>query len=173
MYITEAMCWPKLELTGSMLRFFTVVFAIHLCFGHRRIVHASLMVLEAIPQVYKTDAAAQIHTMPDQHIFTLLSLLPLMDEHESRVKSIMAITITAIVMITTISILICIWKRCRYSSSLMRLCYPLYLVSRWLCGTLQINISVQVANLQTSKTIWAHFCIHYHISNQSETQRIS
>ena len=98
-------------------RFLTIVFAIHLCLCHNRIIYAACMVLDGAPQVHKTDAAAHTHTIMEQHIFMLSSLPPLTEEHESIVKYIMLVTVTAIIMITTIEILIYIWERCRYSSS--------------------------------------------------------
>ena len=76
--------------------------------SHRRIICTSLMAMEEIPKVYKTDAAAQPHTVPEHHIFTLPSLPPANDKHEGIVKCIMAVTITAIIVVTTIDILICI-----------------------------------------------------------------
>ena len=72
------------------------------------------MGLEEIPWVYKADALEQPHAMPEQHIFTLPSFL---------LKSITAVAIAAIHRIPTISTLICIWKRCKYSSSLMQSCF--------------------------------------------------
>ena len=63
--------------------------------------------------------AAQSHTTAEQHIFTLPSL---MDGHEGRTQSSMAITRTSIVMLTIINIFICIRKKCRYSLSLEREC---------------------------------------------------
>ena len=55
--------------------------------------------LDDIPQVYKTDVVAQLYTMPDQHIFTLLLLPTLTGEQESTVKS-NVITTIAIVTFT-------------------------------------------------------------------------
>ena len=67
----------------------------------------------------------------------------------------MPVPITANVMVTTIGILICIWKKCRYGSSLMWSCFSMYPVPRWLCGTPRIDVFVEVVSLQTSKIIWA------------------
>ena len=61
-----------------------------------------------MPQAYQIDVAAQAYTTLVQNFFTLTALPPLKGEHEDVVQSVAAVTITAIVMITTISILICI-----------------------------------------------------------------
>ena len=88
-----------------------------------RIIYTTLMALEEIPQVYKTDAAGEPHTTPEQHIFILSSLPLVMDECEGIVKSITVFANTAIVMIITTGILICIWKRCGYSTLLIQSCF--------------------------------------------------
>ena len=94
---------------------------------------------------------------PEQHTLTLLSLLPFKEEHEGIVKSIATGTITAIIMITTIAILICIWKSCRYGYLLMQSSLLLYPLLRWLCITPQTNTFIEVDNLWVFKTVWAHF----------------
>ena len=54
------------------------------------------------------QSAPQI--IPEQHIFTLLPLPSITDEQEGTANSIMAITIMAILIFTTLDIFICIWK---------------------------------------------------------------
>ena len=96
-----------MEFISCRLSFLTIIFPILLCPIHR-IIFVALIALDELTQVYKTDAAAQLCTTPEQHIFTLPPLLPLTDDYASTVKSIMSITITTIVMVATIDILICI-----------------------------------------------------------------
>ena len=76
-YMMEATYWQKMELVGSM----SVIFAKLLCPFHRKIIYAALMALDEILQFYKTDAAAQQCTMPEQDIFILPPLPSLTDEH--------------------------------------------------------------------------------------------
>ena len=65
----------------------------------------SLITLDEIPHVYKTDTAVQSCTIPE-HICTLPLLTPLKNEHEGIVKSTVAVTITVTVIITTISLML-------------------------------------------------------------------
>ena len=114
MFIMEATYCQKKGLISPMHSFLTIAFAKLLCLTQRKM-YTAQMVLDEILQFYKTDAAALHHTTPDHNICPLPSLPPLKDKDLGIVKSITAFTNAATVMITTIGILIYIWKRHRYS----------------------------------------------------------
>ena len=59
-YMKEDKYWLKMELIGFML---SIVFAIHLCFCHRKVFCTGLMALDKILQDYKT-AVVHICTTP-------------------------------------------------------------------------------------------------------------
>ena len=48
-------------------------------------------------------------------------------------------------------------KKCRYVSSLPRVCFPLYPFSTILRGTARTDIFVEVVNLASAEAMWAHF----------------
>ena len=121
-----------MELTDSMLSFLTIVFATHLHLCQREIIYEVLMATDEILKVYRTDAAALLCTTPEQHILTLPPLPPTTNEHESRVKSIIVMTNITIMTVTTLGTFIYTYTKFRYDSSLMGVCFALYLVSRWL-----------------------------------------
>ena len=50
-YMKEVIYWQKMKLIRSTLNFLTIVFVILLCFSHRKILYASLMTFDDIPQV--------------------------------------------------------------------------------------------------------------------------
>ena len=50
-----------------------------------------------------------------------------------------------------------IFKKCRYVSSLPRVCFPLYPFSTILRGTARTDIFVEVVNLASAEAMWAHF----------------
>ena len=54
-------------------------------------------------------------------------------------------------------ILYTIFKKCRYVSSLPRVCFPLYPFSTILPGTACTDIFVEVVNLASAEAMWAHF----------------
>ena len=69
--------------------------------------------------------------------------------------------ITILIIITLLAILYTIFKKCRYVSSLPRVCFPLYPFSTILRGTARMDIFVEVVNLA-----WRKPCGH--ISHPSQ-----
>ena len=64
---------------------------------------------------------------------------------------------TILIIITLLAILYMIFKKCRYVSSLPRVCFPLYPFSMILRGTAHTDIFVEVVNLASAEAMWAHF----------------
>ena len=64
---------------------------------------------------------------------------------------------TILIIITLLAILYTIFKKCRYVSSLPRVCFPLYPFSTILRGTAHTDIFVEVVNLASAEAMWAHF----------------
>ena len=106
-YMTEALHWQTLGLIGSMWSFLKTIFVIHLCLFHRKIMYATLMTLDKIPQFYRTDTRAMPQNTGEQQIFILPSLPSITKEQEGMAKLVMAITILAIVTFTILDIFIC------------------------------------------------------------------
>ena len=70
----------------------------------------------------------------------------------------MTVWITIIlIIITLLAILYTIFKKCRYVSSLPRVCFPLYPFSTILRGTSRTDIFIEVVNLASAEAMWAHF----------------
>ena len=66
-------------------------------------------------------------------------------------------------------ILYIIFKKCRYVSSLPRVCFPLYPFSTILRGTAHTDVFVEVVNLASAEAMWAHFAsiaVHHNSSSQ-------
>ena len=64
---------------------------------------------------------------------------------------------TILIVIALLAILYMIFKKCRYVSSLPRVCFPLYPFSTILRGTTGMDIFVEVVNLALAEAMWAHF----------------
>ena len=62
-----------------------------------------------------------------------------------------------LIIIALLAILYTIFKKCRYVSSLPRVCFPLYPFSIILRGTAGTDIFVDVVNLALAEAMWAHF----------------
>ena len=64
---------------------------------------------------------------------------------------------TFLIIITILAIVYTVFKKCRYVSSLPRVCFPLYLFSTILRDTTRTDVLVEVVNLASAKAMWAHF----------------
>ena len=62
-----------------------------------------------------------------------------------------------LIIITLLAILYTIFKKCRYVSSLPRVCFPLYPFSTILRGTACMDIFVEIVNFASAEAMWAHF----------------
>ena len=59
--------------------------------------------------------------------------------------------------IVVIIILYQIFKQCHYTRSIVKYCFPFFLISRILRGTHRTDLFVEVTNLTKVNTIWAHY----------------
>ena len=62
-----------------------------------------------------------------------------------------------LIIITLLAILYTIFKKCRYVSSLPRVCFHLYPFITILRGTAHTDIFVEVVNLASAEAMWVHF----------------
>ena len=116
-----------MELIGSMLSFLTIVFVILLYFYHRKIIYVVLKALEKNYTRLQNRFCPYLHTI-HLHFATLHSG----SEEEGSAKAILNLFILIGVIFTILGISIYILKRYRLKSSLMRFCFQLYPVSKWL-----------------------------------------
>ena len=61
--------------------------------------------------------------------------------------------------IVAIIILYQIFKQCHYMYSIVKYCFPFFLISRILRGTHRTDLFVEVTNLTKGNTIWAHYTL--------------
>ena len=64
---------------------------------------------------------------------------------------------TILIIIALLAIVYTIFRKCRYVSSLPRVCFPLYPFNTILQGTARTDIFVEVVNLASAEAMWAHF----------------
>ena len=73
----------------------------------------------------------------------------------------MQVTIQAISFfactIDAIIILYQILKRCQYTHSIVKYCFPFFLILRILKGTHRTDLFMEVTNLTKGNTVWVHF----------------
>ena len=62
-----------------------------------------------------------------------------------------------LILVAVLAIAYQIFKKCRYVSSLPRVCFPVYPVSNFLRGTARTDIFVEIVNLSSGQSMWAYF----------------
>ena len=160
--------WQKLEFILSILGMIALVMLIVIAIFQLRIIESIIFGL-AVMDVYKfvnpsTSAKAfmLLPAYPYEFNFQLPTLPPdWVDkgaEGQQKVMAKMSAWITIIlIIITLLTILYTIFKKCRYISSLPRVCFPLYPFSTILQGTVGMDIFVEVVNLASAEVMLAHF----------------
>ena len=77
---------------------------------------------------------------------------------------------TFLIIITLLAILYTIFKKCRYVSSLPRVCFPLYPFSTILRGTTHTDVFVEVVNLALAEAMRAHLASLQYIHHNCRSQ---
>ena len=168
--------WHILEFISAMLGMLAMLILIIICIFWACILE-SIILSSAVMEEYKfvspsanSNSEVKAFTLPapfyngefeKQFTFRLLTLPP--DWEESFVEQekhivFLNTTITGVLIIVgLLAILYTVCKKCRYVSSIPRVCFPIYPVSNFLRGTAQIDIFVEVINISTANSIWAYF----------------
>ena len=72
-----------------------------------------------------------------------------------KIQAISFIVCTIVVII----ILYKVFKRCHYTHSIVKYCFPFFPISRILRGTSRTDLFMEVTNLTKGNTIWAHYTL--------------
>ena len=170
-FIKSAEGWRKLEFISSILGMLALVALIIIAIFRSRIVE-SIILGSAVMDEYKfvnpstppacVKAFSLPHAYQDQIQFQPPTLPQNWGDKGAEGKQKLAAQMTAwittiLIIITLLAILYTIFKKCRYVSSLPRVCFPLYPFSTILRGTLRTDIFVEVVNLALAEAMWAHF----------------
>ena len=165
-YMKEATGWQLFQFWASALSVILWTFAILLCFCHRKII------IGAILSSQKLEEYNLVKTMPTVQAFDILptedpDLYPILTLHPSHEdvlegvdpfrKTIILATIVLIILGVSLTILFCCYKRCRFASSTLRSCFPIWPSSRIHRGTPKSDIFVEIVEIETGETLWAHF----------------
>ena len=161
-FMAQANYWQKAELICAFLAPIALLLIVALFIAHRRMVYAAILsskILDEyeIVKTIQTTSAKSIET-PRPLIFTIPPQLDELTENDSVPEEKMVVSITAItITITILAILFMIWRKFRYASSMARVCFPLYPLSKIIRGTARTDIFVEITDITTSETMWAHF----------------
>ena len=170
-FIKSAEGWRKLEFISSILGMIALVALIVIAIFRSRIVE-SIILGSAVMDEYKfvnpsaPPACVKAFSLPprylDQIQFQPSTLPQNWGDKGAEGKQKLAVQMTAwittiLIIITLLAILYTIFKKCRYVSSLPRVCFLLYPFSTILRGTACTDIFVEIVNLASAEAMWAHF----------------
>ena len=166
-FIKSAEGWRKLEFVSSILGMIALVALIVISIFHSQIVE-SIILGSVVMDEYKfvnPSTSVKAYTLPpaypNQINFQLPTLPQNWGDKGAEGKQKLAAQMTAwitmfLIIITLLAILYTIFKKCRYVSSLPRVCFPLYPFSTILRGTARTDVFVEVVNLASAEAMWAH-----------------
>ena len=174
-FIQYAEAWQVLEFVSAMLGLLAMLMLITICI-FRACILESIILSSAVMEEYKfvnptanPNSGVKAFTLPPfkngelQKEFTFRppTLPPNWEElfvaQEKHVVFLNTIIMAILITVGLLAILYTIFKKCRYVSSLLRVCFPIYPVSNFLRGTSRTDIFVEVINISTAKSIWAYF----------------
>ena len=170
-FIKSAEGWRKLEFVSSILGMIALVALIVISIFHSRIVE-SIILGSAVMDEYKfvnpsaPPASVKAYTLPPAYPNQINFQPPTLPQNwrdkgaEGKRKLAAQMTAwitTFLIILTLLEILYTIFKKCRYVSSLPRVCFPLYPFSTILRGTTRTHVFVEVVNLASAEAMWAHF----------------
>ena len=170
-FLKSAEGWRKFEFVSSILGMLALVALIVIAIFRSRIVE-SIILGSAVMDEYKfvnqsaPPACVKVFSLPpaypNQIQFQPPTLLQNWGDKGAEGKQKLAAQMTTwittiLIIITLLAILYTIFKKCRYVSSLPRVCFPLYPFSTILRGTARTDIFVEVVNLASAEAMWVHF----------------
>ena len=167
-FIKNAEGWRKFEFVSSILGLIALIALIVITIFWSLIVE-SIILGSAVMDEYKfvnlstsVSALTLLPAHPNGFVFKAPTLPPDWGdegaESQQKLAAKMSAWVTTIlIIIALLAIVYAIFRKCRYVSSLPRVCFPLYPFNTILRGTARMDIFVEVVNLASAEAMWAHF----------------
>ena len=154
-----------MQLVSAILGMLCWVSIFVICCRYKKTIIGTILASQQLDewQIIKTvpiKAEAGPTLRPD--VQPILMLFPL---HETNGEDapmspqhIMSLAFILIVIIASLLVLVfAIWKKCRFTSSTLRTCFPVYPLSSYHRGICRAGIYVEVTNVANCKMMWTHF----------------
>ena len=163
--MSDAEWWQYMQIISAIVGALCWVAIFVICCRYKKTIIGTILASQQLDewQMVKTvpvkaDAAPTLH--PD--VQPILTLFPPHDtngeEEPLRPEQIMSVAFVIIVIsISLIGCAIALWHKCRFGSSLLRSCFPLYPVSAYHRGICKADIFVEITRINDCKSIWAQF----------------
>ena len=158
----EGKWWQRMQFVTAILGALCWVVAIALCCCYKKLIIAMILSSQRLEEfeLIKTisPGADSAPTLPP-HIGPILTLFPPEADDEDipltpqQITSI--ITTLIVVVVCLLAFTLCIWKRCRYVSNVMKSCFAWFLISTYHRGIAKADIFLEVTRISGAKSTWA------------------
>ena len=171
-FLKYAETWRIFEFVSSVLGLVALIALVIICIFRTKILE-SIILSSAVMEEYKfvntgTNAPVGVKacTLPPLHDGRKINFKPptlppnweeTFNAQDKQIVFLNTVITGVLITIGILAILYTICKKCRYVSSVPRVCFPIYLVSNFLRGTARMDIFVEIINISTAKAVWAYF----------------
>ena len=163
-YMKEGEWWQRMQFISAILGALCWVVAILLCVCYKKMIITTILSsqkLEEFDLVKTIPTKAEAAPTLPSHVEPVLTPFPpepIDEEIPLMPQQIMSILTTLIVIVACIlAFALCIWKRCRFASNVLRSCFPWFPMSTYHRGIAKADIFVEVTRVSGAKSTWAHF----------------
>ena len=127
---------------------------------YHKIMQAMLAVLISMnmPGIPPTKANPISRTFPPLFTINLPEEDQIVDDLEENKSMQITIQTISFIVCTFVAIMLYqIFKKCLYTCSIVKYCFPFFPIFRILRGTRRTDLFVEVTNLMKATTVWAHY----------------
>ena len=163
-FMKEGEWWQRMQFVTAILGTLCWIVAILLCVCYKKMIIATILssqkleefeIIKSIPT--HVEAAP---TLPP-HVEPVLTLFPPdvnADGAPMSPEQIMStLTILIVVAACIFGFALCLWKRFRFASNVMRSCFPWFPASTYHRGIAKADIFIEITRVAGAKSTWAHF----------------
>ena len=163
--MSDAEWWQQMQIISAILGALCWIAIFVICCRYKKTIIGTILASQKLDewQMVKTvpmkaEAAPTLH--PD--IQPVLTLFPPHENNGEKepMHPEQIMSVAFVIIVISISLIACslaLWHKCRFSSSLLRSCFPLYPVSAYHRGICKADIFVEITRINDCKSIWAQF----------------
>ena len=153
-FFDKAQIWETFSVICSWLGLLDLILLVILIFYAISIV---LTIIAGLEIVQKYNNAKNVEAFPTDQV-PIFTLPPNFPHEEVITPHKIAISKSTIIVIILICLLVCMSLNCKYKcrSSVIRVCFPVYPLSKIIRGKYHTDIFIEVTNTTTCQTLWPH-----------------
>ena len=163
-FIKEGEWWQRMQFVTAILGTLCWIVAILLCLCYKKMIIATILSSQKLEEFELVKSipmrAEDAPTLPP-HVGLVLTLCPpdtSEDDTPMTPEQIMStLTILIVIVACILAFALCVWKHFRFTSNVMRSCFPWFPASTYHRGIAKADIFVEITSVAGAKSTWAHF----------------